>query len=268
VRFAARASAKEQRTSVTLSVPADSRQILAVIADGTDPGTPDDPSDDSLDMVGLAAATNLELRAAGSLTLSLPLLERGASLRATVTATGASGGIFAEVVGVPGVSLDGQVLVYPSLGSRASFLVPTASGSFQGAKLWAVATAGDGSQTDWSRSYARGIDPPEAGAEDVMALRTEAFLQLPTIHAQTPSDYALSSDGSVQRVELSTAGGQRLNALLFPAQAAFTVPAGVLSEDPNDVAVEAFDANVDPSAFQFADLVQQTAHIAYAEAAP
>ena len=254
--------------SVTLSVPSGSSQVLAVIADGTDSGTPDDPSDDSLSMIGLAATTHLELRPAGSLSIVLPLLDRSALARATVTASGASGGVFEEVVGVPGVSLNGQILVYPSLGSHASFLVPSASGAFQDAKLWAVATAGDGSRTDWSRSYARGIDPPEAGAADVMALRTEAFLQMPTIHTHTPSDYDLSSDGSVQRVEVSTQGGQQLKALLFPAQSEFRLPVGVLSEDPNDVSVEAFDSKVDLAAFEFDDLVRQTAHIAYAEAAP
>ncbi len=254
--------------TVMLSVPADSSEILAVIADGTDPGTPDDASDDSLSMVALAAATNLTLRPAGSLTIALPVLERSALVRATVTASGGSGGVFEEVVGVPGVSLNGQILVYPSLGGHASFLVPSASGAFQSAKLWAVATAGDGSQTDWSRSYARGIEPPAPGTDDIMALRTEAFLQMPSIHTQTASDYDLQSDGSVQRVEVSTASGQRLNALLFPVQSQFSLPAGVLSEAPNDVSVEVFDSELDLSAFALDDLVHRAAHIAYAEATP
>ncbi|HEX3777332.1 MAG TPA: carboxypeptidase-like regulatory domain-containing protein, partial [Polyangiaceae bacterium] len=235
--------------SATLTVPADSTAVLAVIAEGSDAGTPDDPSDDQLSVTGLGIETGLSLHNAITMALSMPLMDRTSLAPATLMTVNLGDGAFDDVIGVPGISLDSQLLLYPSLGSAStSFLVPTASGAFVNAKLWAVATANDGGGSGWSRVYERGIDPPE-DSTDAISLATTAFIASPTVTKMGTSDYALTSDGNLQRLEFATPSGERLNALLFPTQSEFQIPAGVLSEEPNSVTTESFDLEVDLTSF-------------------
>jgi hypothetical protein len=251
--------------SVTLTVPADATAVLAVIAEGTDAGTPNDPSDDALSMTALGIQTGLSLHAALTTALSLPLLDR-TSVAAATLATTPSGTAFEDVIGVPGISLDGQILLYPSLGAHAkSFLVPTATGPFVNAKLWAVATASHGTDTAWSRVYERGIDPPKS-ASQAIDLTTSTFLESPGIVKIGASSYALSGDGNLERLEFITQSGERLDTLLFPTQTQFDIPAGLLSDEPISASIEGFDLEVDLGAFAFADLVSQSTRIAYTRA--
>jgi len=262
-----RRPAASQSCSVTLSVPLDTSAVLAVVAEANDAGTPDDVSDDAFTMTGLGLATEFVLRPVFAGSVSVTLLPPGATARASVVALGSGHEAFEEVVGVPGVSIGGQILLYPSLGGAStSFLVPTASGAFANAKLWAVATANNGSDGAWSRSYQRGVAPPR-DATELVSLQTNDFLELPSIRSQA-SGYSLSSPGNLVRLEFSTPSGQALNVLLFPAQSEFELPQGVLDEPPNAVSIEAFDATLDPRSFDFQESAGRAARIAYVHAEP
>jgi hypothetical protein len=249
--------------AVTLSVPAGSSSLLAVIAEGRDAGTPKDRSDDILAVTALGIQTGLELHEGARTELSLPLLDHTSVAPATLVTTAPRSGQFQDVIGVPGVSLDGQILLYPSLGPLAtSFLVPTATGPFVNAKLWAVGTADKGNDAAWSRVYERGIDPPKSESETI-DLTTSAFIDSPSCEKIGPNAYALSSEGNLTRLEIATPNGEQLNVLLFPAQSEFEIPAGVLSQEPSSVTVESFDLELDSTAFDFADLARQSTRIAY-----
>ena len=250
--------------SVTISVPVDSTTLLVTIAEGKDAGTPDDPTDDVLMMTGLGIATKLALHAGTPLSVSLALMDASLTARARVAAH-PSTDIFQEVVGVPGITMDNdQVLLYPSLGSGATaFIVPTAAGTFRDARLWAVSTAGDGSATDWSRSYERGIAPP-TDAHALVTLSTSEFLELPSIFPGLSSDYSLITTANTARLEFTTPSGEELKVLLFPTEETYVLPSGVLSEEPEMASIAAFDVELDPTSFEFRDLPQQAKHIAYA----
>ncbi len=215
-------------------------------------------------MTGMGVQTGLLLHDSVGTSIALQLLDRTSEAQATLATTAPSATVFEDVIGVPGISLDGQILLYPSLGSQAtSFLVPTASGPFVNAKLWAVATADSGTDVAWSRVYERGIDPPK-NATDIVSLTTTSFIDAPTLAKTAPSTYALTSDGNLERLELVTPSGAQLNALLFPTQTQFEVPAGLLDDEPASVSIESFDLDVDLTAFDFEDLASQSTRIAYA----
>ena len=252
--------------SVKLSVPADTTTVMAIIAEGDDAGTGEE-TDDVFTMTHIGIVANLKLRAWATSSATVALLDNVRTARARIVQLGPSD-IFQEVVGVPGITLDGQLLLYPPLGSMSStFLVPTASGEFANLKLWAVATAGNGTATDWSRSYERGVPAP-LDNEKPMTLTTSGFLGLPGVSEHAPSRYTLSSSAELNRLEFTTPDGQELNALLFPPQTEFDMPAGVLAGHPTDVSVEAFDWELDPHSFDFQELISQTRRIAYAQAEP
>ncbi len=251
--------------TVTINVPSDASTVMAVVAEGNDAGTAE-TSDDVFTMTGIGIVTNLALRPWATHAATVRMLEPSEVARASVTAHGPSSDIFQEVVGVPGVTLDGQLLLYPSLGGPSStFLIPTASGAFQNVKLWAVATAGNGSDTDWSRAYERGVAAPLNASDDV-TLSTNDFIALPSVTRHSTSTYVVSSTGTVNRLEFSTENGEQLKALMFPPFFELAMPVGVLSEPPHAVSIEAFDADVDPNAFAFPDLARGATHIAYADA--
>jgi hypothetical protein len=222
-----------------------------------------DTTDDVLSVTGLGIQTGLTLQQSLTTTLALQLLDSSSVAQAQLVTTAPAAGTFQDVIGVPGISLDGQILLYPSLGPLAtSFLVPTDSGPFANAKLWAVATASNGTDVAWSRVYERGIDPPDS-ASDAISLTTTAFIVAPAITKTGPSTYTLTGDGNLQRLEFATPAGQQLNALLFPTQTEFEIPAGLLDQEPSSVSVESFDLEVDLSSFDFADLARQSTRIAY-----
>jgi hypothetical protein len=253
--------------SVKLSIPADTTTVMAIIAEGDDAGTAE-ASDDVFTMTKIGIVTNLNLRAWATSSATVRLLDDDRVARATIVSRPGSSDIFQEVVGVPGITLDHQLLLYPPLGSMSStFLVPTANGEFENLKLWAVATAGNGTATDWSRSYERGVAAPATSGQPII-LTTSGFLGLPSISELVPARYTLSSSADLNRLEFTTPDGQELNALLFPPQTEFEMPAGVLAGHPTDVSVEAFDWELDPHSFDFQQLISQTRRIAYAQAEP
>lgn len=258
------ASGRSSGCSVTLSVPAASSALLVLIAEGRDPGTPDDPSDDELTMTRLGVTTELALRPDEPLSVSLPLLDPRFTAEAHIEGP-SSTDVLQEVVGVPGITMgDGQLLLYPSLGSGAkSFLVPTADGAFENATLWAVSTAGGGGGSDWSRSYERGIDPPSSPDAN-LTLTTSELLELPSIFPGLSSDYSLITSAATARLEFITPSGEELNVLLFPTRDTYVLPSGVLSEQPDTASIAALDVELDPTSFEFRDLPDLAKHIAYA----
>ena len=253
--------------SVELSIPADATTVMAEIAEGDESGTSDE-SDDIFEMTGIGVATSLTFQAGTSSSVSIDLLDAAVTARANIVQRGPSSDIFQEVVGVPGITLNGQLLLYPALGGMSSsFLVPTADGVFSKVKLWAVATAANANSSDWSRSYERGVPAPPDSSQAV-TLSTTGFLGLPSVSEQAPARYTVSSSTGLNRLEFTTPDGQALNALLFQSQADFELPTGVLTAPPSNVSVEAFDWQLDPQSFTFHDLVRKTERIAYARFAP
>jgi hypothetical protein len=238
---------------------------MAVIAEGDDAGTAD-TTDDVFTMTGLGLTTNLKLRPWASSSVTVDLLDSNLTASATIVQHGPSSDIFQEVVGVPGVTLDHQVLLYPPLGGMSStFLVPTSSGPFADPKLWAVATAGTGN--DWSRSYERGVAAPR-DPNDSVTLVTSGFLDLPSVREPTPARYEVDSNAELNRLELSMSDGQQLNVLLLPSTNAFDLPAGAFSGRPTGISVEAFDWPLAPQSFDFKDLIGSAQRIAYAQIQP
>jgi hypothetical protein len=253
--------------SLKLSISADTTTVMAVIAEAEDAGT-GDASDDVFTMTGVGIVTKLALRPGVTSPIAIRLLESDRTARATIVQDGPSSDVFQEVVGVPGVTLGQQLLLYPPLGGmRSTFLVPTAQGEFENLKLWAVATAGSGTARAWSRSYERGVAAPADSAQAI-TLVTSGFLDFPHLGEQAAARYSLRSSAALNRLELATPDGQELNALLLPPQTEFELPAGVLSGPPSAVSLEAFDWELDPHSFDFRALVSQTRRIAYAEAEP
>lgn len=250
--------------SVTLNVPIDSTALLAVIAEGVGASTPKEADDATFVVTGLAIQTGMRLHPDTPLTLALPLLDQTSLAPAQLEAVAPTQTSFGDVIGVPGISLDGQVLLYPSLGSKASsFLVPTATGPFVNAKLWAVATTSDADNTAWSRVYERGIDPPHGSSESV-DLETSAFIDAPTLVKTGDFSYTLGGAANLQRIEFYTASGQKLDVLLFPAQAEIDLPQGLLDGPPVAASVESFDLELDATAFDYSDLSRQSTRISYA----
>jgi hypothetical protein len=131
--------------------------VFAVVVEGDESGTPDDPSDDTLSGVGFAL-TEVEpgdelLRDQG-LRL-LPAAELG---RVLVKPGRAGDGIASQPVGVPGLSVDEQVLVFPSFaGMLDAYPVPllAALPESDDSTLWGVALAADEDASSFS--VARGL---------------------------------------------------------------------------------------------------------------
>jgi len=249
--------------AVTLNVPIDSTALLAEIAEGSAAGTPKDPSDDTLAVTGLGIQTGIQLHADTPFTLALPLLDATSLAAAKLEAVPPTQNVFEEPIGVPGISLDGQLLLYPSLGPLAtSFLVPTATGPFVNAKLWAVATTNNANGTAWSRVYERGIDPPH-GSSAPIDLETTSFIDAPSLTKTGDFSFTLGGEANVQRMEFVTASGQRLDVLLFPAQPELDIPQGLLDGPPVSVSVESFDLEIDATEFDYSDLSRQSTRISY-----
>jgi len=256
-------SAGSTECTVTLDVPSDSTALLAVVAEGTDAGTPDDPTDDVLHMTHLGLRMAVDLTDGNAHDVSVALFDPSAVASASLQTS--TGGKVSEVIGVPGISLNtqGQILLYPSLGAHvSSFLVPVASPALSNAKLWGVASSGDDDSAGWSRVYERGVELPLAASE-MVALSTTSLLDVPTLTRGPSGSFALGAGGSLERIELATQAGEALNVLLFPSQDSFDLPSGILSAAPSSAALEAFDLEFDPTNFAFVDLARQSTRIAY-----
>ncbi|HEY2407166.1 MAG TPA: hypothetical protein VGI10_14240 [Polyangiaceae bacterium] len=256
-------------------VPLTAKTLLAVVAEGDDMGTPDDLSDDTLTMTNVGVSTGLTLSQHGLVEVSMLSQDRVAY--ATI---GVDHGSYAgDVIGVPGVTLGNQVILYPTLtGQLDTFMVPTAVGALSDSKLWAVATASPlatgaaGGQTQplgassssWSRVYARGIASPAAAQS--ITISTDSFLDAPSVQP-AGGTYSLAAANGLVRLEFSSGGVEQLDVLLLPGQTSFTPPVA-LGLTADQVGVLSFDvATLDTQSFSFSQIVGQAGRIAYTDIA-
>ncbi|HEY4157359.1 MAG TPA: hypothetical protein VGM29_04650 [Polyangiaceae bacterium] len=256
-------------------VPLTTKTLLAVIAEGDDMGTPADLSDDMLTMTGVGVSTGLTLDQQS--VVEVPMLSQDRVAYATI---GVDHGSYAgDVIGVPGVTLGNQVILYPALaGELATFLVPTAVGALSDSKLWAVATASPlatgaaagqaeplgASASTWSRVYARGIASPAAAQS--ITISTDSFLSAPSVQP-TNGSYSVAATNGLVRLEFSNGGVEQLDVLLLPGQTSFTPPV-TLGLTADQVGVLSFDvAMLDPQSFSFSQIVGQAGRIAYTDIA-
>lgn len=152
-----------------LNVQQAARAVFAVVVEGDDAGTPEDFSDDQLEGVGfglLPIAPGDQLLADQVLQLLADDDQFSVSVR-----PGAGGGsVAAEPVGVPGVSLGDQVLVFPPFsGVLSGYRVPKSSVKvgdlgLEGSTLWGISVSveQDGSGIVVSRGAELG---PETGGQ-------------------------------------------------------------------------------------------------------
>lgn len=128
-----------------LNVHADVTSVFATIVEGDDGGTPDDLSDDTLTGSGFGLLTfdaGDDLLSGQALNM-IPTDQLGQVAVKPGTGTGS---VSSEPIGVPGLTVNKQVLVFPAFeGTLGSYAVPVAA-SFTGgdeATLWGVAVAQD-----------------------------------------------------------------------------------------------------------------------------
>ncbi len=107
--------------------------IFVAIVRGTDPGTPEDESDDALEPVALAVSDAIAV--SDGLDVPLSIVDRADLVEVDVAASGAPEGLDA-VVGVPGASMSDGVIVWPF---RGPGLIPRVHED--GASHWAVGDA-------------------------------------------------------------------------------------------------------------------------------
>lgn len=172
-----RASGQPAECGFTLSVHPESELLLAVIAEGDDNGTPGIFTDDALEATGLAVGKG---PGNGGTTsgATLAVLSESDIAHTSVTLGSASG--LTQVIGVPGVSANGQVVVFPTFASElASHPVPRAVGDLAESKLWAVGIGA--SATAQSLVLTRAVAAP-TGSEPTM-LSLGEFLAPPSVTA-------------------------------------------------------------------------------------
>ncbi|MEZ4247169.1 MAG: hypothetical protein R3B99_02890 [Polyangiales bacterium] len=121
---------------VSLTVPEGTSSAFAELAVIVDGETPEDPSDDVEAPLGFAFGVLTE-------TATLEAVEAVVEVELDLELPPG----IDRVVGVPGIRVDDEVLVFsaPSHG-RARFAVPTLTGRFEGATLWAIARHESGEQ--------------------------------------------------------------------------------------------------------------------------
>ncbi len=132
--------------ALRLAMPASSARIAVAIVRGTDPGTPDDESDDTLEPVGLALSDAFV--PVEGMDVPVSMLDRGALVQVDVSTEGVPSDLSA-VVGVPGASTEDGVIVWPFSGAG---LVPAIAAD--ASTHWAIGDA-QGAEAR-SRTIARG----------------------------------------------------------------------------------------------------------------
>ncbi|MCA9641184.1 MAG: hypothetical protein H6718_11435 [Polyangiaceae bacterium] len=164
-----------------LNVHADVTSVFAVIVEGDDTGTPDDMSDDTLTGTGFGVMTfnaGDDLLSDQALTM-IPTDQLG---QVAVKPGAGTGSVSSEPVGVPGLTVNKQVLVFPTFeGNLGSYAVPIAS-SFTGgdeATLWGVSLAQDtqGSSFAVERGLPLDLGVSQTVDVDVASLQAAPSLQ-------------------------------------------------------------------------------------------
>lgn len=174
-----------------LTVPAASNGVFGVVALGRDQGTPDDPSDDALEVVTLGHAPLPE----GENSADIELLDED-QLAYVEVQLGAGTGAVSAPIGVPGLTVAGQVLVYPAFeGDVTQFAVPIDGASLSAGALWALGVAQ--SEATIQVVTRRGESLPTTAGESRQPLALGAFLDPP---APTVSKNVVAVDATVWSV--------------------------------------------------------------------
>lgn len=167
-----------------LNVHADATSVFAVIVEGDDAGTPDDMSDDTLTGTGFALLSFT----AGEDLLSdqqLQMIPTDQLGQVAVKPGAGTGTVAAEPVGVPGLTVNKQVLVFPAFeGSLTSYTVPIA-GSFSGdgeTTLWGVSLAQDAQASSFA--VERGL-PLDLGVSETVDVDVASLQAAPSLHDTT-----------------------------------------------------------------------------------
>lgn len=198
-----------------------SELLLAVIAEGDDSGTPDDFSDDSLQATGLAVGKG---PGDGGATTgaTLDILSESDIAHLGVTLGNASG--LVQVIGVPGVGRNGQVVAFPTFQSElASYPVPRPVGTLVDTKLWAIGAGAGANDAVHAIVLSRGIEA-QSGAEPSAAALGD-FLAPPSV-TENAGVYSITRAASGTHA-LSFIGASPLTMWLLDDRTSVTPPAGV-----------------------------------------
>lgn len=199
----------------TLTAPIGQVRLFAQIL-GVDPGPTPDPSDDVVTPLSFALSDPLQLMSGE--TREAVRLERFADTaltEVTVTTPPAASGIDA-VVGVPGLGLGDDVLVFVPEAGQTRFLLPTPSGSLAQTNFWGIARGtGPGGESIAVIREPRASAPAHVAPPDLAAI--------PTVTRSGESYVIGGADGAVI-VEVRVDGVARVFA--FDGRREIEAPAG------------------------------------------
>jgi hypothetical protein len=226
---------------LTLEASPGKHTIFALVALGTDAGTPSDPSDDSLEVTGINALTvELPLERPDEL-VGLPKVKT--QLTSLVVAPSAPPPGMDKVIGVPGINRSGDVMVFPNFPSEVStWAVPVAQQEFAGEVLWGVATAASSDGSQRARVVRRGIQAPVDPASEPIDVSTSAFLD-PTSVSVNDSELTVAAPPgtSIHRLKIRRGGELVLEVLMIDATS-FTPPASLVPAGSADAEVTSLEA--------------------------
>ncbi|MCA9627344.1 MAG: hypothetical protein KC766_06750 [Myxococcales bacterium] len=165
-----------------LNVHSDVTSVFAVIVEGDDAGTPEDLSDDTLTGTGFGLVTF----DAGDDLLSgqqLQMIPADQLGQVAVKPGVGTGSVSSEPVGVPGLTVNHQVLVFPAFeGELDSYAMPVASALSGGdeATLWGVSLALDPPAETRHSSFAveRGL-PLDLGVSETVGVDVAGLQDAP-----------------------------------------------------------------------------------------
>lgn len=216
-----RKSGQPAECAIQVQAHPESELLLAIIAEGDDSGTPDDFSDDSLEATTLAVG-NGPGKGGSATGATLDIVSESDIARASVTLGNASG--LVQVIGVPGVGTNGQVVAFPTFDSElASYPVPRAVGQLADSKLWAIGAGTSANDAVHSVVLTRGLVAP-SGTEP-LAASVGDFLAPPSV-TQNAAAYEITR-ASAGVHALSFLGTAPLQVWLLDDRTSFTPPADI-----------------------------------------
>ena len=230
-------------------------RLFAVLLEGKDAGTPADFSDDSVEMVGFALSDEVTVVEGQVLSgTDLSPLSAGQLTTASI-GVGVPPALFNKVVGVPGLTVGGGVLVYPEFPSLpASFLVPRKQDVFADAVLWAVGTARPDSGAGRSTVLLRGQALPSDGT--AVTLQTGAFLEAPQVSLDAETlDFTPPAGASLLFADVAGAT-PALSVFVLDGRTLVRPPSALVPSGPVTVTARAVDAPFSAAEFSLPDLAQ------------
>jgi hypothetical protein len=246
------ADASGSSCTLSLEAPRSAKQLLAEVAEG---------DGSALNATGLALLdVDLETQSEG---LTLELAAAEATTAATVTPGTAPSALF--VIGVPGVSADQQVLVFPAFSPPlVTHLIPVGQAS---ASLWAMGIAhyADGA----SIALQRGLPLPDAASSEPVDLAPPAFLELPDASPAAAGGFGLVRAADAELCALSFSGADgSLDVLVLDDRMRADPPSALMPSVAVELGIAITDANVDVQSFAWADVVAKTTRRAFRRRSP